>query len=126
MNQESPKIFDDSYVIHPGVAYNPNTSIVTLHMLATGMSREEAEAFLEKQKNENILNGCKNPNTPQETLFPKKDYGSCRHIVETKSQCVHVYNDDDGFYYQVFNTKDELNDFINQLKNAADEVWPTT
>ena len=111
----------DGFNVHFHTIPNPTTSPVTLLMLSTGMSREEAEAVWEEQKN-------KKPSKDYKELKeePKKDYGNCEHIVKTKDQYVELYNDNDPFYYQNFHTKDELNEFINQLKAAANEVWPTT
>lgn len=123
MNQATQKNLngmDEDISVRMNVAYNPNTSLVTLCML-TGMSREEVEEALEEQKN-------KKPSKDYKELKeePKKDYGNCKHIVKTKDQCIELYNDNDPFYYQNFHTKDELNEFINQLKAAANEVWLTT
>ncbi len=53
--------------------------------------------------------------------------GNCRHIIEEEDKeeggGVFLYNDQDGYYDQTFETKEELNDFIQELVDMGKKVF---
>ena len=49
---------------------------------------------------------------------------NCKHIVSSDQGFIELYNDDDSFYTQKFSTRQEVEDFISELRAEMDEVWP--
>ena len=49
---------------------------------------------------------------------------NCKHIVSTYQGFVELYNDDDSYYTQKFSTRQEVEDFISELRAEMDKVWP--
>ena len=67
-------------------------------------------------------------------MYKTMTAGRCEHEVvaqkepetmgdHTYEKGVHLFNNDDGFYYQVFENWEEIKEFISKLHTAAYEVW---
>lgn len=54
----------------------------------------------------------------------RKYKSNCNHIVEECDNQVVMYNDDDGFYREYFNSREEIMILIAKLQDAADKVFP--
>lgn len=48
----------------------------------------------------------------------------CKHIVSSDQGFIELYNDDDSYYTQQFSTRQEVEDFISELRAEMDKVWP--
>lgn len=48
---------------------------------------------------------------------------SSKHDVWAKDGTVRLANEEDGYYEQIFRSREELNTFIQGLHSAADEAW---
>jgi hypothetical protein len=48
----------------------------------------------------------------------------CKHIVSSDQGFIELYNDDDAYYTQQFSTRQEVEEFISELRDEMDEVWP--
>ena len=47
----------------------------------------------------------------------------CNHEAWVKDGFVHLANDDDSYYEQIFKTPEELHDFIRHLIETGIEAW---
>lgn len=55
------------------------------------------------------------------------DYGACLHNVWVHIGSVRMANDDDSHYCQQFDTREEVEAFVNELRTAAYAAFgPTT
>lgn len=73
-----------------------------------------------------------------EEYLAEKLSGGCKHYASVDTggwwcgvkyehrPIVSVSNDDDSFYTQYFETREEIEGFISELRRVADEAWPTT
>lgn len=52
--------------------------------------------------------------------------GNCSHAVEPHPEAgkIALYNGNDDYYVQVFETRADILSFIKVLQDAADEVFP--
>jgi hypothetical protein len=48
---------------------------------------------------------------------------STKHDAWAENGTVMLANEEDGYYGQIFRSRDELNTFIGELHGAADEAW---
>lgn len=56
-------------------------------------------------------------------------YGNCTHAVRVgvdseNRPVVAVANDNDGYYIQTFTSNADVEKFIAELREAANEAWP--
>jgi hypothetical protein len=49
---------------------------------------------------------------------------SCKHVAYGRNGFVCLANDDDGYYVQQFSTREQIEEFINHVRQVANEVWP--
>jgi hypothetical protein len=47
----------------------------------------------------------------------------CNHEVWVEDGFVHLANDDDSYYEQIFKTPNELHDFMEHLIRAGIDAW---
>lgn len=45
------------------------------------------------------------------------------NLAPVEPKAVGLANDDDGYYTQYFNSREEVEAFIAELRQAADEAW---
>lgn len=53
----------------------------------------------------------------------KNGYGLCLHEPYEYKGTICLANDDDGFYVQEFNSREEIETFVDQLRTKASEVF---
>jgi len=52
------------------------------------------------------------------------DKSNCRHLCEHENGVLWLFNDDDSYYSEAFESRQALNEFIARLQACADECWP--
>lgn len=78
--------------------------------------KKRAEEVIAHAEND-IKHGCKHG------TWVTREIGLPGHMKKV-DPVVQMANDDDSFYVQTFKNREEVNAFIKELVEAADEAWP--
>jgi hypothetical protein len=57
-------------------------------------------------------------------LMSRNPAPELKHDIGDHQGFVTLSNNDDGFYTQYFNNREEVEQFISELRQAMDNVWP--
>lgn len=109
---------DDSFSIKVSAIEDHQTPIDILYKLA-GLPYPFVDEN-ERQEYKKI----KYPVVEVNETNERKYKSNCNHIVEECDNQVVMYNDDDGFYREYFNSREEIMILIAKLQDAADKVFP--
>ena len=78
--------------------------------------RARYQSFLQQEMH-GLKHGCSHD------VWAQKDISIGGEVLTTINPVVRIANDDDSFYVQTFTTRDEVEKFISELRQAADEAW---
>ena len=78
--------------------------------------RARHQSFLKRELHD-LKCGCSHD------VWAQKDISIGGEVLATIDPVVRIANDDDSFYVQTFTTRDEVEKFISEIRQAADEAW---
>jgi hypothetical protein len=80
-------------------------------------ARRRNERKLSARRMHKLKHGCTHD------VWAQKDISIGGEVLATIDPVVRIANDDDSFYVQTFTTRDEVEKFISEIRQAADEAW---